>query len=88
MSLDDLDYTYVTQIYKSPDDPRPLNQFLKRDKLYYELQLVPIRDNNGQLLAIYGTGRDVTEIAKSYSRFTEEYRTIARGHRRTAELYA
>ena len=68
MSLDDLDYTYVTQIYKSPDDPRPLNQFLKRDKLYYELQLVPIRDNNGQLLAICGTGRDVTEIAKSYSR--------------------
>ena len=68
LSLDELDYTYLTQIYKSPDDERPLNRFLKRDELYYELQLVPIRDDNGQLIGIYGTGRDVTEIAKSYSR--------------------
>lgn len=64
----DMEYTYLTQIYKSPDDPRPLNQVLGRDELYYELQLVPVRDDEGQLLGIYGTGRDVTEIAKSYSR--------------------
>lgn len=68
ITLDNLDYTYLTQIYKSPDDERPLNRFLKRDELYYELQLVPVRDNDGRLLAIYGTGRDVTELAKSYSR--------------------
>lgn len=66
-SVDNMDYTYLTQIYKSPDDPRVLNKFLKRDELYYELQLVPVRDDDGHLLAIYGTGRDVTEIAKSYS---------------------
>jgi signal transduction histidine kinase/ABC-type amino acid transport substrate-binding protein len=64
---DNMEYTYLTQIYKSPDDERPLNRFLKRDELYYELQLVPVRDDNGKLLAIYGTGRDVTEVAKSYS---------------------
>ena len=68
LSLNDMDYTYLTQIYKSPDDPRPLNQFLKRDELYYELQMVPVRDDDGNLLGIYGTGRDVTEIAKTYSR--------------------
>ena len=68
LSLDDLDYTYLTQLYKSPDDKRPLNRFLKRDELYYELQLVPVRDDDGKLLGIYGTGRDVTEIAKTYSR--------------------
>lgn len=67
LSLDDLDYTYLTQIYKSVDDERPLNRILKRDELYYELQLVPIRDDDGRLLGIYGTGRDVTELAKSYS---------------------
>jgi PAS domain S-box len=67
LSLDDLDYTYLTQIYKSPDDERPLNKFLGRDELYYELQLVPVRDDDGRLLGIYGTGRDVTELAKSYS---------------------
>lgn len=67
LSLDDLDYTYLTQIYKSPDDKRVLNRVLQRDEMYYELQLVPVRDDDGRLLAIYGTGRDVTELAKSYS---------------------
>ena len=68
LTLDEMDYTYLTQLYKSPDDPRPLNKFLKRDELYYELQLVPVRDDDGRLLGIYGSGRDVTEVAKSYSR--------------------
>ena len=68
LSIDDMEYTYLTQIYKSADDPRPLNRFLGRDELYYELQLVPVRDDDGHLLGIYGTGRDVTEIANSYSR--------------------
>ena len=68
LSVDDLSRTYLTQIYKSADDERPLNRLLKRDELYYELQLVPIRDDDGHMLGIYGTGRDVTELAKSYSR--------------------
>lgn len=68
IAVDNMEPTYLTQIYKSPDDPRPLNRFLKRDELYYELQLIPVRDDDGHLLAIYGTGRDVTEVAKSYSR--------------------
>ena len=88
LTTENLDYTYLTQIYKSADDPRPLNRFLGRDELYYELQMVPIRDNDGQLLGIYGTGRDVTEVAKSYSRLqknidqlqkaTDELRDFAR----------
>ncbi len=67
LSLDDLDYTYLTQIFKSPDDNRTLNRVLQRDEMYYELQLVPVRDDDGRLLGIYGTGRDVTELAKTYS---------------------
>ena len=82
LSLDDLDYTYLTQIYKS-DDTRPLFQFLNRDEFYYELQLVPVRDDNGQLLGIYGTGRNVTEIAKSYSRLQKN---IAELQKATDEL--
>ena len=68
ITTDNLQRTYLTQIFKSPDDPRALNRFLKRDLLYYEMQLVPVRDDEGHLLAIYGTGRDVTELAKSYMR--------------------
>ena len=83
LSLDDLDYTYLTQIYKSLDDGRPLNRILGRDELYYELQLVPVRDDDGKLLGIYGTGRDVTEIAKSYSRLQKN---IVRLQEATSEL--
>ena len=73
LKLEDMDYTYLTQIYKSKDDDRPLHQFLGRDELYYELQLVPVRDDDGELIGIYGTGRDVTELAKSYSRLQKNY---------------
>lgn len=83
VSPDNIDYTYLTQIYNSPDDPRPLNRFLRRDELFYELQLVPVRDDNGQLLGIFGTGRDVTEIAKSYSRLQKN---IAQLQKATDEL--
>ena len=60
------EHLYVTQLFTSPDDPRVLNQILKRKKLYYELQIVPIHDAKGKLLGLYGSGRNVTEIADSY----------------------
>jgi len=82
LKLDDLDRTYLTQIYKGGDE-RALNRYLKRDELYYELQLVPVRDDDGRLLGIYGTGRDVTELAKSYSRLRKD---IARLQKATDEL--
>ena len=83
LTAENIDYTYLTQLFKSPDDPRPLNRVLGRDKLYYELQLVPVRDDDGHLLGIYGTGRDVTEVARSYSRLQKN---IAELQKATEEL--
>lgn len=83
LHLDDLDYTYLTQIYRSTNDERALNKILNRDELYYELQLVPLRDDDGQLLGIYANGRDVTGLAKSYSRLQKK---IAKLEEATAEL--
>lgn len=65
-----IDYTYLTQIFKGPDD-RALNKFLQRPELLYELQLVPVRDDEGKLQAVYGTGRDVTEVAKTYNQLRQ-----------------
>ena len=81
LSLDDMRYTYLTQIYKSPDDERPLNRYLQRSELYYELQMVPVRDDDGRLLGIYGTGRDVTELAKSYSRLQKNSAALQEANR-------
>ena len=65
VTIENIDYTYLTQIFKGPDD-RALNKILQRPEMFYELQLVPVRDDDGKLLAVYGTGRDVTETAKAY----------------------
>ena len=67
IDLETMEPIYLTQIYKSPDDQRALNKYLRRQEMYYELKLTPVRDEKGKLLGIYGTGRDVTEVAKSYS---------------------
>lgn len=68
VDLDTMEPIYLTQIYHNkPDDKRVLNLFLKRPEMYYELKLVPVRDNQGKFLGIYGTGRNVTEVAKSYT---------------------
>lgn len=83
ITAESLEPTYLTQIFRGPDDPRALNKFLKRDELYYELQLLPVRDDDGRLLAIYGTGRDVTELAKSYSRLQKH---VAQLREATKEL--
>ena len=68
LDLQNLDYIYVTQLFRGddPNDNRPLNKFLKRGLMYYELQITALRDSQNKLLGIYGSGRDVTEVARSY----------------------
>lgn len=68
IDIDNLDYVYLTQLFNTddPDDNRPLNKFLKRDRMFYELQIMSIRGKQNELLGIYGSGRDVSEVARSY----------------------
>ena len=68
VSLDTLQPTYLTRMYESGRDIRVFNKDLHRHLMYYELQLMPLRDDQGRLLDIFGTGRDVTEVVKSYQR--------------------
>ena len=79
VTLEHLDYTYLTQIFKGPDD-RALNKFLKRPELLYELQLVPVRDDDGKLLAVYGTGRDVTETSKAYNQLRQNVASLEKAN--------
>ena len=66
LDIDKLEYFYATQLFKTPDDERALNKVLKRKKLYYELQVIPIRDKYGNRIGFFGSGRDVTEAANWY----------------------
>ena len=71
LDIDKFKYFYATQIYNSPDDNRALNKVLGRDKLYYELQVIPIHDKYGNRIGFFGSGRNVTESALSYRKLKE-----------------
>ena len=60
--------SHFTRLFEVGRDDRVLNPDLHRHQMYYELQLMPLRDEQGRLLDIFGTGRDVTETVKSYQR--------------------
>ena len=80
IDLQKLEPIHLTQIFKSPDDERALNKHLRRGLLYYELQLMPIYDQHHRLLCIYGTGRNVTEVANSYNRKQENLRQLTKAN--------
>jgi nitrogen-specific signal transduction histidine kinase len=51
------------------DDKAQLNDLKSRDEkdiMYYEMQLVPVYDNAHHLIGAYGTGRDVSEVARAH----------------------
>ena len=76
IDLDTFQPVHITQIYPSSEDERSLQQHLRRSQLFYELKLVPVRDSQGKLLNIYGTGRDVTEVAMSYRQIKQNAREL------------
>ena len=68
VSLETMQPSYFTRLYEKGHDDRVFNPKLHKRRMYYELQLMPLRDDKGQLLDVFGSGRDVTEVVKSYQR--------------------
>ena len=67
LDLEHMEQTIMTLMYKSTENQsEATRQFFQHDK-YYELQLVPYRNSEGRLQAIFGTGRDVTENVSTYT---------------------
>ena len=68
ISIETLQPIYFTRAFEADRDSRVFNTEIHKHLMFYELQLMPLRDNKGRLLDIFGTGRDVTEVVKSYQR--------------------
>ncbi len=66
--LDELQFMHMTRVYTNENDARVFNSKLHPDRMYYELQLVPIRNAAGKLLMVFATGRDVTEMVSTYQK--------------------
>ena len=68
LSLETFQPLLFTRIYRADDDARVFNRDLHDDTMYYELQLLPLRDADYRLVNVFGTGRDMTEEVHSYQR--------------------
>lgn len=75
INVDNFQPMYITQLL-TPGDGRALSRYLKDKPMYYELKLVPVHDSNGHLLNIFGTGRNVTENARSYQKLQQNIREL------------
>ena len=76
--LEKLEPMHLTRLYKAQVDDRVFNNEIHQQKMYYELQLMPIRNAEGQLKSIFGTGRDVTEMVHSYHRLQQNAEQLER----------
>ena len=70
MPVENMQPIHMTRFY-NPDIDTSIYRNVLHDKVYYELQLMPLRDKDNKLKAIFGTGRDVSEVVKSYQRLRE-----------------
>ena len=70
----DLDYFYATCFFDMNSSDFVTHSNIKSDDTFcYEMQIVPIRTKDNQLLGAYGTGRDVTEVVHTYRKLREGY---------------
>ena len=76
VSLEALQPMHMTHVYKFDSDRPVFNNELHSDRMYYELQLVPVRNADGQLTTVFGTGRDVTEVVHSYQQLQQNTRQL------------
>ena len=77
IDLEHFEYMYCTIFLNRQIGGLKGNEITNRlEDVKYELQLVPVFDKNQKLLGIYGTGRNVTEVANSYNRQQENLRQM------------
>lgn len=67
LDMDKLQACQMTRVFEADSDQRVFDPKQHQGR-YYELQLVPVRDADGRLLTVFGTGRDISEMVHSYQR--------------------
>ena len=60
----------------------------RRERMFYEIQIVPVYGVQHQLLGYYGTGVDMTEVADSFSRRQENIRQMQKANQELTNYIA
>ena len=74
--LGTFDNYHVTRVMDVYNQFLPEQKQVDGKKIYYELQLVPVRDTNHRLLGVYGTGMEVTDFVNNWRQQKENIRLL------------
>ena len=83
LDVEHLEYIHLTQLVRDDaDDNRSAKGLLSdgKEMVCYELQVVPVRDENGKLMGIFSSGREITEMANSYQQRQKNLHQLAKAN--------
>ena len=81
IDLDHFERMHVTRIFNMNNATQHIKNAVDlKGKMCYEIQLVPVYNQQHQLLGIYGSGRNVTEVVNSYNRNQENLRRLQKAN--------
>ena len=79
--LNTLDRYYTTLLLKLPiSSLAGGDASVPQETIFYEHQLVALRDKNNKLLGIYGTGRNVSEAVDTYRQIQGSIKSVQRAY--------
>ena len=76
IDLDHFETMHFTRIANQADNEQAFKKPESKGKEFFEMQLTPVYNNSHKLLGIYGTGREVTEVADSYNRLQQNMKKL------------
>jgi signal transduction histidine kinase len=82
IDVSDLNLPLTTLLLNKEARLEKLESRKEKDVMYYEMQLVPVYDKNHNLIGAYGTGRDVSEKARSYHKLQKSIRNMQKANDR------
>ena len=91
MQIHDLDLAhfeemYVTRLFDMRRAKKHIQDAVEfKGRMYYEMKLVPVYDQQDKLMGIYFSGRNVTEVANTYMRQQENLRQITKANEELTE---
>jgi signal transduction histidine kinase len=74
---------FYADLFLTPDG-KPCD-FNTKDAKIYEMQLVPMHSEDGQLKCIYGSGRDITETVNTYRALQSSIAEVERANKEVTE---
>lgn len=83
LDVDNFEYFYATRFFDTTKS-NPVKSSMMRQLMFYELQLIALRDKQGKMLGAYGTGRDVTEVVQSYHNTQDSIKKLQEANKNVA----